>query len=125
MSGKEMPSIGFAIGLERLSEIVDIEAEAKIKISFIIATGNLKEKAYKISHHIRRLNDRVVIDCHLQDGSLKSKLRKANKNNSDYAIIIGEQEIENNKLIIKSLKDEKSDQKFVSFDELDSFFQAL
>ena len=125
LGGKEMPSIGFAIGLERLSQIVDIETEAKIKISFIIATGNLEEKAYKISHHIRRLNDRVVIDCHLQDGSLKSKLRKANKNNSDYAIIIGEQEIENNTLIIKSLKDEKSDQKFVSFDELNSFFQAL
>ena len=125
LGGKEMPSIGFAIGLERLSQIVDIETEAKIKISFIIATGNLEEKAYKISHHIRRLNDRVVIDCHLQDGSLKSKLRKANKNNSDYAIIIGEQEIENNTLIIKSLKDEKSDQKFVSFDELNSFFQAF
>ena len=125
LGGKEMPSIGFAIGLERLTEIVDIETDSKIKISFIIATSNLEEKAYKISHHIRRLNDKVVIDCNLQDGSLKSKLRKANKNNSDYAIIIGEQEIENNKLIIKSLKDEKSDQKFVSFDELDSFFQAL
>ena len=125
LGGKEMPSIGFAIGLERLTEIVDIETDSKIKISFIIATSNLEEKAYKISHHIRRLNDKVVIDCNLQDGSLKSKLRKANKNNSDYAIIIGEQEIQNNRLIIKSLKDEQSDQKFVSFDELDSFFQAL
>ena len=125
LGGKEMPSIGFAIGLERLTEIVDIETDSKIKISFIIATSNLEEKAYKISHHIRRLNDKVVIDFNLQYGSIKSKLRKANKNNSDYAIIIGEQEIQNNRLIIKSLKDEQSDQKFVSFDELDSFFQAL
>lgn len=58
-------------------------------------------------------------------GSLKSKLRKANKNNSDYAIIVGEEELENNTVIIKSLKDELTDQKVVSVDQLDSFFQDL
>ena len=125
LGGKEMPSIGFAVGLERLSEIVDVEVDTKIKISFIIATSNLEENAYKIAHQMRRLNDEVILDCYLQEGSLKSKLRKANKNNSDYAIIVGEEELENNTVIIKSLKDELTDQKVVSVDQLDSFFQDL
>ena len=125
LGGKEMPSIGFAVGLERLSEIVDVEEDTKIKISFIIATSNLEENAYKIAHQIRRLNDEVILDCYLNEGSLKSKLRKAHKNNSDYAIIVGEEELENNTVIIKSLKDESTDQKFISVDQLDSFFQDL
>jgi len=125
LGGKEMPSIGFAVGLERLSEIVDVEVDTKIKISFIIATSNLEENAYKIAHQMRRLNNEVILDCYLQEGSLKSKLRKAHKNNSDYAIIVGEEELENNTVIIKSLKDELTDQKVMSVDKLYSFFQEL
>ena len=79
----------------------------------------------KRSSHFLESNDEVILDCYLQEGSLKSKLRKANKNNSDYAIIVGEEELENNTVIIKSLKDELTDQKVVSVDQLDSFFQDL
>ena len=102
-----------------------VEEDTKIKISFIIATSNLEENAYKIAHQIRRLNDQVVLDCYLKEGSLKSKLRKAHKNNSDYAIIVGEEELENNTVIIKSLQDESTNQKVMPVDQLDSFFQDL
>ena len=69
---------------------------AKIKrklVSFIILASNLEPKAYKIAHHLRSLNKAVVLDISLSEGSLKSKMRKANKNNADYAIILGEEEL--------------------------------
>ena len=57
--------------------------------------------------------------------NLKTLLRKANKNNSHYAIIIGEEELKANTAIIKPLKNELEEQKTVSIDDLHSFFKSL
>ena len=52
-------------------------------------------------------------------------MRKANKNNSDYAIILGEDELTNNTAVIKPLKDELKKQQTVSIKDLNSFYKAL
>jgi histidyl-tRNA synthetase len=56
---------------------------------------------------------------------LKAKLRRANKNNSDYVIIIGEEELANGTAVIKPLKDELEEQKIVSIEELFSFYKTI
>ena len=61
----------------------------------------------------------------LSDSSLKAKLRRANKNNSEYAVIVGEEEFNNDTVIIKPLKDELKEQQTVSIDELFEFYKAL
>jgi histidyl-tRNA synthetase len=50
---------------------------------------------------------------------------KANKNNSDYVIIIGEEELDNNTAVIKPLNDELKDQQVVSIEDLYSFYKTL
>ena len=125
LGGKEMPAIGMAIGLERFSEIVSLKNNQKKLVSFIIQTSNLEPKAYKIAHHLRSLNKDIVLDISLSEGSLKSKMRKANKNNADFAIILGEEELNNKSVVIKPLKDELKEQQAVSIDDLYSFYKAL
>jgi histidyl-tRNA synthetase len=125
LGGKEMPAIGMAIGLERFSEIVTLKNNQKKLVSFIIQTSNLEPKAYKIAHHLRSLNKDIVLDISLSEGSLKSKMRKANKNNADFAIILGEEELNNKSVVIKPLKDELKDQQAVSIDDLYTFYKAL
>ena len=56
---------------------------------------------------------------------MKSKMRKANKNNADFAIILGEEELKNKSVVIKPLKDELKEQQAVSIDDLYSFYKAL
>jgi histidyl-tRNA synthetase len=125
LGGKNLPAIGMAIGLERFANIAKVE-KVKIKlVSFIVAASNLEPKAYKIAHHLRSINKKVVLDIHLSEGSLKSKLRKANKNNSDYAIIIGQEELVNKTAVIKPLNDELKEQETVSIEDLYSFYKAL
>ena len=125
LGGKDMPSIGLAIGLERFAELVQVkDLETKL-VSFIIAASNLEPKAYKIAHHLRTLNKDIVLDINLSEGSLKSKMRRANKNNSDYAIIIGEEELKNSTAVIKPLKDELKEQETVTIDKLYSFYKSL
>ena len=125
LGGKDMPSIGMAIGLERLANIVNPIKQNRKLVSFIIAASNLEPKAYKIAHHLRSLNKDVVLDISLSEGSLKSKMRKANKNNADFAIILGEEELKNKSVVIKPLKDELKEQQAVSIDDLYSFYKAL
>ena len=125
LGGKNLPSIGMAIGLERFAELIEVNNLPEKVVSFIVVTGNLEPKAYKIAHQLRSLNKDIVLDIHLSEGSLKAKLRKANKNNSHYAIIIGEEELKANTAIIKPLKNELEEQKTVSIDDLHSFFKSL
>ena len=125
LGGKDMPAIGMAIGLERLASIaVPIKPNRKL-VSFIIAASNLEPKAYKIAHHLRSINEEVLLDINLSEGSLKSKMRKANKNNSDYVIIIGEEELKNKTAVIKPLNDELKEQQTVSIEDLYIFYKTI
>jgi len=125
LGGKNLPSIGMAIGVERFASLIkDITTSNKV-VSFITLTSNLESKPYKIAHQLRSLNSNIILDLQLSEGSLKSKLRKANKNNSEYAIIIGEEELRDRTAVIKFLNDELKDQETVSIKELFSFYTSL
>jgi histidyl-tRNA synthetase len=125
LGGKSLPSIGMAIGIERFASLISDFTPSNKIISFITLTSNLESKPYKIAHQLRSLNSDIILDLQLSEGSLKSKLRKANKNNSDYAIIIGEEELREGTAIIKFLDDELKDQETVSISDLYSFYKAL
>ena len=71
------------------------------------------------------LNSKINLDIQLSDGSLKSKLRRANKDNASYALIIGEEELKSNKVIVKPLLDKNSEQSTMNLNELDDFIKSL
>ena len=125
LGGKDLPSIGMALGIERFAELINTDTSSTKTASFLIVTSNLEPKAYKIAHQLRALNKEIILDVHLSDGSLKSKLRRSNKDNADYAIIIGEDESKNNTAVIKYLKDELREQQTVTLDELYSFYKSI
>lgn len=125
LGGKNMPAIGMAIGLERLANIAKVELVDRKLVTFVIAASNLEPKAYKIAHHLRSINRDITLDINLAEGSLKSKMRKANKNNSHYVIIIGDEELKSKTAVIKSLKDELGEQQTVSIEDLYSFYESL
>lgn len=125
LGGKNLPAIGMAIGLERLSILVNAEEASNKLLSFIILSEKINPKAYKIAHDLRLLNENVKIDIQLSEGSLKSKLRRASKDNADYALILGDQELESETVIVKSLKESNSEQKSISIDELNGFISTI
>ena len=85
----------------------------------------MEPKAYKIAHKLRSISKSINIDVQLSDGSLKSKLRRANKDNAAYALIIGEEELESETVIIKPLLDKNSEQTIMSFNEIESFIKEI
>jgi histidyl-tRNA synthetase len=125
LGGKNLPAIGLAIGIERLADIANIDLNKAKTVSFITITSNLEPKAFKIAHQLRTLNKSVTLDVNLSSGSLKSKLRRANKIGASHAIIIGDGELESGSILIKYLDDELRGQESVSHEEVLSFYKSL
>ena len=125
LGGKSLPAIGMAIGIERLSYIAKNEFFEPTLVHFIILSDKIEEKAYKIAHDLRSCNRKLIIEVQLSQGSLKSKLRRANKDNATFAIIIGKDELDSDSVILKSLKEENSSQKQLNIDELQDFLKSI
>ena len=103
LGGKDMHAIGFAIGMERIIELLSIKNIKPLKIGFITTGEQTDKKTYKIADDLRSANSGIILDTFLSEGSLKSQLRRANKDNCKYVIIIGEEELENDQVIWKNL----------------------
>ena len=118
LGGKDMYAIGLAIGVERIIELLNIEnIKQPLKVGFIIVGEQIDKKTYKIADDLRSANNSIILDTFLSEGSLKSQLRRANKNNCGYAIIIGAEEIKNDQIIWKSLS-ESGEQELLSLNEV-------
>lgn len=111
LGGKSTPGVGFAMGVERLVLLLEalslIPEETKNLIDvFVIAAGEgTLEKAFLISEDIRTQTPLRVLQ-NAGGGSFKSQMKKADKSGASLAIIIGEQELNSGKIILKALKDD-------------------
>jgi len=122
LGGKEMHAIGFAIGVERIIELLSIEnIKQPLKVGFIILGEQIDKKTYKIADDLRSANNSIILDTFLSEGSLKSQLRRANKNNCSYVIIVGEDELKNDQVIWKDLRDDGEQELLTSKEVIDKY----
>ena len=108
IGGKSTPAIGWAMGMERLVSLYEYSNNKIDKISphiYIAIDGDkAQKKAFQISEELRELNPKIRIQLNMGGGSFKSQLKRADKSNSNYAIIIGLDELKNDYLSLKSLR---------------------
>jgi len=119
LGGKNTPAVGFAFGLERLILILEASNLLPDKTAnpdFYVVTQNLTYKNYanKIANTLRNFGKKVITD--IARKSFKAQMREANKLNSKFVIIIGEEEFNTNTCSIKNLI--TGEQKLVAFDKL-------
>ena len=105
---KSVPSVGFAMGLDRIVEL--IEYESNVLIIGLAVINNSNDETYKILNTLRNI-DHTFNLIHMDDGkSLSKQIKQADKSNCDILIIVGNDEISNNTFTVKYLKCEKKDQ---------------
>ncbi len=117
---KNLPGVGISIGLTRLfyklNELQLIKAKQK-SISKILIIPMLEdlEKPIKLATELRNLD--IKTEIYLSDKKLKTKMKYADKLQIPYVIVIGEDEIQNEKVKIKDMqKGEEISAKFNSND---------
>ena len=108
MGGSPTPAIGFAMGLERIALLIqDKKSQIIIKrcqLYFVTLGDKAQIESMKLSKKILQALPNITLSNDLSMGSLKSQMKKADKSNADFALILGEEELSNNQLSIKPLK---------------------
>ena len=101
--GPDVPSIGFAIGIERLVLLLGENEDYKKKPDIFIATigAPAKNLSLKIIDKLRR--EGVSCEMEHAEKSLKSQMKSADKDSFKYVLIIGEDELKSNNAQLRNM----------------------
>ena len=122
IGGPETPSVGFAVGLERLllalekqNLIPEPQKEARV---YIAAMGEAATAAgMTIQKELRARG--ILADMDLQQKSLKGQMKQAGKSGAAYTVILGDEEMAQKEAVIKTM--ETGEQEKISLETVASY----
>ena len=108
LGGGATPGIGFGSGIERIilelkAQNIPLEPLPELRVVIISSGTRLRYKALQIAFNLRFAGVSTLI---APDRSFKAQMRYANQQGAVYAVIVGEREILNSQVALKSLKTE-------------------
>ena len=128
LGGKPNYAVGFAMGMERLLALLEANnglVEQRIADVYLIRVGDKAEKAgFLIAEKIRNALPTLKFQMHCGGGSFKSQFKKADKSGAEFALILGEDEVNNDKIGVKPLRTEKQ-QQMMTYPEVISLLREL
>lgn len=115
-SGKNIPALGSAMGLERLLIVLENNQNIiKDRLDiFVIAFKETEKEVLKVMQELRASN--ISCDCDFSVKSIKNQFKSANKRNSKFALILGEDELKRNSCKLKNM--DTSEEKEISLNEI-------
>ena len=118
IGGRETNAVGLSVGLERLCLLVEDSSVEDIKSLLIVSLeDSFFLDGMKLASSLRKKLKNVSIQFSGNEKNLKSLLKKANKKNTDFMVIIGREEIKNNSYTLKKLS-LNQEMKIDNFDSL-------
>ncbi|ETX11227.1 histidyl-tRNA synthetase [Marinomonas ushuaiensis DSM 15871] len=109
LGGKATPGVGFAMGIERLVLLLEtldlIPDSAKFSTDvFIVSMGDAAEIAsFVLAEHIREIDSSRVVLRHCGGGNFKNQMKKADKSEARFTIILGQDEIDQGVCQVKDM----------------------
>lgn len=126
MGGVQTPAVGFAAGMERVMELmkeVHIRVPSKDKAHvFMVQLGeDAKRIALKLVSELRKMGIKTV--GVLGKDSIRSQLESASKIDVKYALVMGQMEVHEKKIIIRDMK--KGTQEILPLDGIVDYLVEL
>ena len=115
LGGRKTPAVGFAIGVERIFELISMPSLEREGAYVGILDKKADNKAFSIATILRQ---KIKTFFNYDIKSLKSHLKSADKLNAKTILIIGEDELKNNTIWLKNLQ--TKEEKIIAFDEVKS-----
>lgn len=105
LGGPDLPGTGFAIGFDRLVEIVGIKDTDYIKAPDIFLAA-LGEKSQTLAFEWKCALSLEGINAEMDFGnrSLKSQMKRADRLYAPHVLIVGEKELEEGSAILRNMK---------------------
>ena len=118
IGGRETKAIGLSIGLERLCLLIKDSLVGDTKSLLIVSLeDSFFSDGMKLASSLRKKLKNFSIQFSGKEKNLKTLLKKANKKNTDFMVIIGREEIKNNSYTLKKLS-MNQEMKIDNFDSL-------
>ncbi len=123
-SGRPVPAVGFAAGLERLFLVLAAQdcalpAPPAPDVFFASIGGEAERWVFRTAQQLRREGLHVALD--LKGRSLKAQMREANRQKAQYTLNIGDNELSGGRATAKHM--DSGEEEEVDFDELGKYLR--
>ena len=104
MEGPALGAVGFALGIERMliaceKDFKPLKSPGNIYVATI--GGKAREEGFRITNELRDAG--VICNMDYEGNSLKSQMRYADKSNSAFTLIIGEDELARDEAVLRDM----------------------
>ena len=111
VGGTPCPGVGFSIGIERLVELLatqEAELPSRAPLATLVAIGpDACARAHPLAERIRDVLGSAGLLVDAEPGSVKAKFRRADRTGARIALVLGEQELAEQKMAIKFLREDR------------------
>lgn len=112
LGGKSTPAVGFALGLERLIALMELNQapiESSLDAYLILLGEKAQSQGLKIAEVLRNKIPTMTLLMG-STGSSKSQFKKADNSGARLALIVGDEELEHDHITVKFLRENKEQQ---------------
>ena len=106
MGGRPTPGIGFGMGIERVVELIRAAgmpvAPAAVDVYVLHQGGATQPRAFQVAEALRDAG--LDVQLHAGEASMKSQMKKADASGAQYAVIVGQSELEQDAAAVKALR---------------------
>jgi histidyl-tRNA synthetase len=128
LGGKATPAVGFAMGLERLIamlESADLKEQLAVPDVYLVMMGDrASREGVLLAERLRSALPELRLITHCGGGTFKNQLKKADRSQARYALILGEDEIARQEIGLKPLRG-KGEQQQIALSQLQAKLAEL
>lgn len=111
LGGQPTPAAGFALGCERVIELIKLSKEPvasdQADIYFILLGQAASIQGLAIAEQLREQFPAIKIMSHCGGGQMKNQFKRADRSGAQIALILGEQELQDGTIGIKFLREQQ------------------
>ncbi len=108
LGGKPVPAVGFAMGVERLVAILEetnpAAMESRVDLYLVMQGDAAVRDGLVMAESIRDALPGVQLISNCGGGSMKAQFRRADRSGASYALVLGDEEIEQGTVVLKPLR---------------------
>jgi histidyl-tRNA synthetase len=122
LGGRATPAIGWALGLERIVELLTLEpavpAPPRPHAYLIMADDAARREGFVLAERLRDAVTGLDVELDCVGGSFKAQMRRADKRGAGVAMILGEEELARGLVSVKPLRNGADAQQQLTFEAL-------
>ena len=123
--GKPWPGVGFAMGQERLVELMRSQAEPEVQtphVYLVLAGESAVSAGLSLAEKLREEVTGIRVQSNLGGGSFKAQFKRADRSGALLALVLGEDELRQGLVTIKHLRNDLG-QEQIALTDLEIWFR--